>query len=277
MGNFISSSTKSCKESSINCSRKVTHPIVNMILFNPPLISPSGVKYSETTLEKISCNFIYHDENKLVPYKLHTYPGATNYIVFAHGNATDIMQMSEYCKSLSNVTKSNVMTFEYPGYLCSNEKSTEKGCYENMDIIMNFMLNDVKIKKENIFLVGQSLGTGIVIDYASRNNDWDTPILIISPYKSIASVVIDDENSCSSLRTTVDMFESLKKITKIKAPIKIIHGATDNVISIDHGQTLYEKAPVKLPPIWIPNCGHNDILHRITSQIWEDFLKSNTQ
>jgi len=276
MGNLIFNATKSCKESSINCSRKITHPVVNMLVFSPPLIASNGIKYSETTLEQIECNFIYHDENKRVPYKLHTYPNATKYILFAHGNATDIIQMSEYCKSLSNVTKSNVMSFEYPGYLCSDEKPTEKGCYENVDIIMNFMLNDARIKKENIFLVGQSLGTGIVIDYASRN-DWPTPILVISPYKSIASVVIDDNTSCSSLRTTVDMFESLKKITKVKAPVKIIHGIADTVIGIDHGQALYEKIPVKLPPIWIPNCGHNDILHRITSQIWEDFLKSGTE
>src|SRR5258705_194298 len=84
--------------------------------------------------------------------------------------------------------------------------------------------NNMNIEEKNIILIGQSLGTGIVIDYVSKNK-WDSPIILISPYKSIISVVCD-----SSIVKPIDKFQSLKKIKSITCPVKIFHGKEDKTI-----------------------------------------------
>ena len=122
--------------------------------------------------------------------------------------------------------------------------------------------------KKNIILVGQSLGTGIVAEYVSKN-EWTTPIVLISPYKTIASVVTD-----SSFKEMVDKFKTIKKLKHISCPVKIIHGQDDNIIHISHGQEIYNKLneSCKMKPLWIPSCGHNDILTKIGSSDWKEVL-----
>ena len=38
-----------------------------------------------------------------------------------------------------------------------------------------------------------------------------------------------------------------------------MHGTCDQVVSIGHGQRLYEVAKHPVKPLWVDNCGHNDL------------------
>lgn len=282
MGSFFSSTASTCGEFSTRCTKTVTHPIINKMVFMPPQFPPkiystNFLNDEDKLFQAMQIQFIRDDKtNKRVPYKLYTPIGTdtNNYIVFAHGNGSDIVTMTNYCSNLAYVAKANVLSFEYPGYLNSKESPSENGCYKAIDMVMNHLINQRRISPKNIYLVGQSLGTGVVINYAATHK-WNTAIMLISPYKTIASVVINDEHSCSSIKTTVDMFENIKKISKITAPIKIIHGTCDELITIDHAQALYKKTNNKLDPVWIQDCGHNDILSRIDEDIWSSFINQN--
>ena len=107
--------------------------------------------------------------------------------------------------------------------------------------------------------MGQSLGTGVTIDFVHRNREWTTPIILVSPYKTIVSVVSD-----TSLRSVYDKFETINKINNIKCPVKIFHGDNDNVINISHGKQIYEELNQKVfEPTWLAGIGHNDILNAI--------------
>ena len=50
---------------------------------------------------------------------------------------------------------------------------------------------------------------------------------------------------------------------------------SDELITIDHAQALYKKTNNKLDPVWIQDCGHNDILSRIDEDIWSSFINQN--
>lgn len=272
MGNSTLSTPKSfdqdCYDTTCASSKTITHSVVNKLAFAPPAFPK---KDNEDILRNLGIQFIQHN-NKHVAYKLYKYLNSSNYIVFAHGNASDITHMSHYCQHLSQVAQSNVLMFEYPGYLSSNETPCESGCYENITITVDYLVKTKSIDPKNIYLVGQSLGSGIVAHFAATNK-WDTSIMLISPYKTIGSIAIDNNNSsCRAIRASLDMFETVHKIHKITAPIMIVHGETDEVINIEHGKTLYEKTVNKLPPVWIPNCGHNDILNRIGAGTWKRFM-----
>ena len=179
-------------------------------------------------------------------------------IIFCHGNHSDNIQMINFVKWLSTELKICVIIFDYPGYGNSSGQPTEQSCYESMESVVKFVLNDMDIMEKNIFLMGQSLGTGIVIDYVYKHN-WNTPIILISPYKSICKIVYD-----SSLVNPIDKFKSLNKIKNINCPVKIFHGEIDTLINISHGKTLYKHLNNKLfEPSWLNGIGHNDILGAI--------------
>lgn len=179
-------------------------------------------------------------------------------IIFCHGNASDIFHVTDYMKILANNLNVYVVAYDYPGYGISTGDPTENGCYESMESIVDYVKNIINIKEENIFLMGQSLGTGIVIDYAYKHN-WSCPIILVAPYKSICTIVYD-----SALVRIIDKFESSKKIKKLKCPVKIFHGEDDELINISHGKKLYKKLSNKtLEPSWLPNTGHSNILWSI--------------
>ncbi|AGC01951.1 Alpha/beta hydrolase family protein [Acanthamoeba polyphaga moumouvirus] len=190
------------------------------------------------------------------------------YIVFSHGNASDIYSMFTYLRQLSNDLNVGILAYDYVGYgLSREEKPSEQKCYDSIETVINFLLDEYKLDKKNIYLVGQSLGTGIVMDYVSKN-EWDTPIIIISPYKSICRVVLD-----TSCVRPIDKFRTINKLGDITCPVKIFHGENDQLINISHAKEIYENLfDQSFEPVWLPNTDHNDILEKITISHFREVL-----
>lgn len=263
MGSCFSSDEEYYDPNNISCFRSSAHSVIKNIVFPAPTYDVP----KEELLINYNINFV--DD---VPYILYLAKNAKKYVVFAHGNGSDIIKMDKYGTELSKMLNINVILFEYPGYSVCDKTPSEQGCYNNLEKIINFMINNMKISKNNIYLVGNSLGTGVVAHYAATHQ-WLTPIMLISPYKSIASVVINNDSvSCKLVKNTVDMFETIKKLHAIKSPVKILHGDNDNVINISHAKMLYDKVVNKMTPIWYHGIGHNDILWNISDAEWKDFL-----
>lgn len=190
-----------------------------------------------------------------------------NIIIFAHGNGCDIYTFYSYLKHLSEKLNSIVVSFDYPEYGLSTGELNEFTCYNSLTDVINHYL---KYNKNNILLVGQSLGTGVIIDYVSKNN-WISPIILISPYKSIPKII----SNYDIIENTIikNKFASYQKIKFAKCPIKIFHGIDDNLIDISHGIELYELVSNKmLKPQWIENCSHNDILNYIKINDYKKIL-----
>ncbi len=193
---------------------------------------------------------------------------SSKYIIFSHGNAGDIFSYSCYIKYLVRELNVNVVIYDYIGFgLFEPINPTEKRCYQSLDTVMNYFINERKIDKQDLFLIGQSLGTGIVVDCVSKH-DWTTPIMLISPYKTIPKVVMD--TSCTR---PIEKFDTWSKISKVMCPVKIVHGTHDEVINVKHGKTLHGCLKNKaLEPLWMDNCGHNDILDRIPTSCYLDVI-----
>lgn len=242
----------------------MAHMVINKILFHP-----DNVGYDKDIVVDHAT-----DAKHSVPYILHSQDNATKYIVFAHGNACNIYTSSHFCQQISKLNNINVIVFEYPGYSVCEGKASEQGCYKNLNTMVTHMIENLKINTKDIYLVGQSLGTGIVADYVARN-EWSTPIMLISPYTTITSVVIGSNNIfVRAFKRCIDMFETIHKVKKITCPVKIVHGKQDTLISIEHGKALYEKLNNKMEPVWVNGADHNNISSNIAHDkgMWDSFL-----
>lgn len=192
----------------------------------------------------------------------------TKCIVFAHGNGCDIYTMYDFIRRLSRELDIDVLIFDYPGYgLARGQAPTEQGCYDSIKQVVDY----AKTKYADITLIGHSLGTGVVMDYAAKF-DWKSPLILISPYKSM-SRVLSDNSSCSVVKS-IDKFGTWYKLEKIVGPIKIFHGDADTLINISHAKDLFESLRHQgIEPTWLEGIGHNDILDTIIANHMPEIIR----
>jgi pimeloyl-ACP methyl ester carboxylesterase len=199
----------------------------------------------------------------------------TKYLIFSHGNRGNIFLEFEYLQKLSNQLHISIIGYDYIGYGLSEKlRPTEKRCYESITAVIDYVKNIPDVDNSNIYLMGRSLGTGVVIDYVSKN-EWNNPILLISPYKSIYTVFFDFPFT-SPFISPFDKFKSIDKLKHITCPIKIFHGTHDELINISHSITLLTNIKnKKLHPIWFYGVGHRDILSKISDKYFHEVLNCN--
>ena len=260
--------------SAFSFSHGVIDDTANSLIFHPAHSSQEEFHraYDNITFVKSS------NENKICLVHILPKKPSPKYLVWCHGNSGDLTHIDDYLKFLCKELNVNVIAFDYQGYGISEGSPSEDGCYDDLGNVINY-LKSQKISNNNIYLCGHSMGTGVVVDYASKHN-WSTPIMLISPYKTMAKVMVDSicvdatsssTNFCSGKH--VDKFRSEAKISKVLCPVKIVHGNNDELINISHGKTLYDSLPnKKFDPRWIDNAGHNNILNKIPFDDFREVL-----
>lgn len=259
-----SSSTSSSTTDSLD---SIDEKIEKLIYYPPDNTSRKDFNHLNTTHSKL---LILSKNEHDIPIVIVNPIGkkSAKYIVFSHGNGSDIATMFDYFKALANSCGVNVVGYDYIGYGLSRKAlPSEQGCYDSLECTVDYLIKTLHVEPVNIFLVGQSLGTGIVVDYVSKCK-WTVPIILISPYKSICTVVID--TSCIK---PIDKYTTLDKLNQVICPVKIFHGTADKVISIKFGKTVYEKLLNKtFKPVWFEGVGHNDILESMTREHYMEVL-----
>lgn len=89
-------------------------------------------------------------------------------ILFSHGNAVDLGQMSSFYLGLGSRINCNIFSYDYSGYGVSTGKPSEKNLYADIDAAWQALRTRYGISPENIILYGQSIGTVPTVDLAAR-------------------------------------------------------------------------------------------------------------
>lgn len=95
-------------------------------------------------------------------------PNAKYTMLFSHGNAVDLGQMSSFYIGLGSRINCNIFSFDYSGYGSSSGKPSEKNLYADIDAAWQALRSRYGISPQNVILYGQSIGTVPTIDLASR-------------------------------------------------------------------------------------------------------------
>ncbi|CAM4627095.1 alpha/beta hydrolase domain-containing protein 17A [Lepidochelys kempii] len=196
-------------------------------------------------------------------------PGARFTVLFSHGNAVDLGQMSSFYIGLGTRINCNIFSYDYSGYGMSTGKPSEKNLYADIDAAWQALRTRYGISPENIILYGQSIGTVPTVDLASRYEC--AAVVLHSPLTSGMRVAFPDTKKTYCF----DAFPNIEKVSKITSPVLIIHGTEDEVIDFSHGLALYERCPKAVEPLWVEGAGHNDI--ELYSQYLERLRKFISQ
>ncbi|HEY0761979.1 MAG TPA: alpha/beta fold hydrolase, partial [Pyrinomonadaceae bacterium] len=177
-------------------------------------------------------------------------------IIFFHGNGGNITNVTWLAQRFAK-HGFNVLLFDYRGYGASDGiAGAEAGLYADGDAAVAFVVNQKKVRPEQIVLYGHSLGTAVVSDVASRGH--------------FGAVVLESGfSSASSLATTAlpwlprplhflgkNRFESARKLTQVKSPILIVHGDPDETIPTSESQILFASANEPKKLLILPGAGH---------------------
>jgi len=174
-------------------------------------------------------------------------------ILFSHGNAVDLGQMSSFYVGLGSRINCNIFSYDYSGYGGSSGKPSEKNLYADIEASWHCLRTRYGISPENIILYGQSIGTVPTVDLASKYEVG--AVILHSPLMSGMRVAFPNTR-----RTWFfDAFPSIDKVPNVQSPVLVIHGTEDEVIDFSHGLAIYDKCPRAVEPLWVEGAGHNDV------------------
>ena len=159
-------------------------------------------------------------------------------LVLLHGNAGNLSNRIYKLNEL-NKLDINILLISWRGFSGNKGSPTEKNLYEDAEAAIRWLYKK-QVENNQIILYGESLGSGVVLEIAKKNNF--NSIILESPFTSI-------ENSAKiyypylPVRLLLkDRYDSISKIKMINSPILIMHGKKDDVVPFSMGKELFEKA-----------------------------------
>ena len=190
--------------------------------------------------------------------------------LYLHGNAGNVTHRSLQIREIT-AAGSSVLMLDYRGYGKSAGSPSEHGLYADADRAYQHLL-DYGYSPHQIVLEGESLGTAVAVDLASR--------------RECGGVVLEGAfTSGSDMANTVlpligplvfRGFNAKRKIAGIRAPLLFFHGDRDEIVPFKLGRTLFEAAPEPKFFVEVPGAGHNDLVEKAGSsyrQRLQDFYR----
>lgn len=182
-------------------------------------------------------------------------------VIFFTGNAQNSSN-TLYNYYLSSTMKNvfgnyNLMIIDYPGYGMSNGEPSDDSMFIASNYIFKYAENMKEVDKNNIVIMGYSIGTGVASYCASKNDA--SGLILVAPYDKALSLyndVIDSfHGSVASLAKY--SFNSAAYAENVKEPTLIFTSKEDEVIDYSHSLDLAGHFPELDDVIILDNVNHN--------------------
>jgi uncharacterized protein len=147
-----------------------------------------------------------------------------------------------------------VLLLDYRGYGKSEGTPSERGLYLDGAAAYDWLLSK-GYKPEQIILHGESLGTAVAAELASRRKC--AGVILEAPFPSARAVAHKVLPLIGPL--LVWGFDTKSRMSKINAPVFVIHGDRDEVIAYEFGKKVFDAAREPKRFWTVPGATHNDL------------------
>lgn len=182
-------------------------------------------------------------------------PRAT--VVYFHGNGGNLSNVGWVGEHLTK-RGFEVLLLDYRGYGRSEGRiDGEVGLYADGDSGYEYVTKTRGVKASKVVLFGQSLGTAVAADLASRR---ECGAVILESGFSSASDLASSLFPWIPSRLhflTKNRFDSSRKLSQARCPVLITHGDPDEVIPTEQAHLLYNAAKEPKKLLIFPGAGHN--------------------
>jgi len=216
---------------------------------NPTRIAPAaaGLPQAEEVLLETD------DGEKLVAW--HVIPQHDKPIVlYFHGNGEIISWQAPRFRSLVS-DGTGLLAPSYRGYGGSTGQPTETGLHR--DAAAAYAFAAARYSPQRIAVWGHSIGTGVAVALAAERPI--ARLILEAPFTSTADLAARIFPFVPVRLLMRDQFRSDERISDVRAPVLVMHGAQDDAIPIAHGERLYQlvRGPKKF--VRFPNGGHIEL------------------
>ncbi|NQT25366.1 alpha/beta fold hydrolase [candidate division KSB1 bacterium] len=191
-------------------------------------------------------------------------------IIIFHGNAGAAWNRDYYCKPLSTLGY-QVLLAEYPGYGGRPGKPSE-------NVLVNDARETIRLVREHyysdpVFVIGESLGAGVVASALADSSLTVDGICLITPWARLTELARSIYPFIPAHLLAQDKYDSIKNLTGYSERIAVAVAENDEVVTTEQGLKLFDslKADKKL---WLMDgTSHNTWMYRVDPLFWEKVIE----
>lgn len=189
-----------------------------------------------------------------------------------HGNGGCAADRGNYVDGLQAAGIRNVYVLEYPGYGPRPGSPSQQSLCEAASEAF-----DLLAKEKPVYVVGESLGTGVATFLAGTHPKQVPGTALLAPYHSMTSVAQSHMFLLPVGLMLKDRYPASQWLAAYRGPVAVVLGDADTVIPLRFGQRLFDEYGGS-KKLWIVSGGsHGDACARPESW-WRElgqFWKTN--
>ncbi len=187
------------------------------------------------------------------------------HVLLCHGNAGDVRDRTRHVRLLA-AAGFDVLVFDYRGYGASSGRPTVEGTRRDARAAHDALL--ARASGGRVLYLGESLGAAVALALAVERPP--AGLVLQSAFTSVRDMAAL-HYPFFPRAVVPGAYESLALVSRLRAPLLVLHGDRDEIVPVAHGRALYEAAPEPRRLRVLAGRGHNDLLGRDGSE-WIDAI-----
>ncbi len=189
-------------------------------------------------------------------------------LYYLHGNAGALFHRASRIR-LYRAHGYGIFLLAYRGFSGSTGEPSEAAIVSDALLAYDYLAKS-KPSQSEIVIYGESLGTGVAVQVAAMRQP--AGMILESPFSSAADVGAHLYPFLPVHLLLKDRFESVRYISKVKAPLLMLHGERDSIVPVDLGRKLFAAATSPKQAYFLAEATHYTLYDHGAFEKIKDFL-----
>jgi pimeloyl-ACP methyl ester carboxylesterase len=188
-------------------------------------------------------------------------------VLVLHGNAGAALDRTYYVQALAPLGL-DVVLLEYPGY-------GPRAGFPSLDSLTTAAVeavDDLAMEGAPVWLVGESLGSGVAARAATERPDVVHGILLVTPFADLATVAHHHFPFLPAFLLR-DRFVPVRDLAAFRGPIAVIVAGRDEVVTASEGRRLFAALSGPKRLFEQPEATHNGLDLSPHLPLWEEAVR----
>ena len=187
-------------------------------------------------------------------------------VMVCYGNGSTAIGCAHYADDLQRTAAVDVFILEYPGYEDRPGSPNQTSLFEAAEEAFQRLPAN-----QPVYLVGESLGTGVASYLAGKYPDRVSGIILISPYNRITSVAQSHYPYLPVHLLMFDRFAPEDYLKTFRGKVGITVAGKDTIVPERFGRRLYDSYPGPKELWEFPAGGHCQIMEP-QADFWKEVI-----
>jgi pimeloyl-ACP methyl ester carboxylesterase len=192
---------------------------------------------------------------------------AAGQVLILYGNGGWTVGCAHYADELQSVAPLDVYLLEYPGYADRAGSPSQQNFFHAADAALQLLGTN-----QPVYLLGESLGTGVAAYLAGTHPDQIAGVILLSPYNRLTGVAQYRVPFVPAWLLLIDRFPSADYLQNYHGPVGIMLDGRDTAVPERFGQRLYDgyAGPKRL---WRFPDGHHIFIPEPRAKFWSEVME----